>query len=76
MNPNRDPQPGTAFQKPSGRWTFYIYPDGEQREAGEWADEATAKEASVTALRHWNANDGKQFGSVAVITKQTFISGA
>jgi hypothetical protein len=75
MNPHPDPQPGIPFQKPNGSWTFYIYPDGVQREAAEFVDEATANEASVTALRIWEANDGKQFGPVSVITKQTFISG-
>jgi hypothetical protein len=75
MNPNPDPQPGIAVQKPNGRWTFYIYPDGQQLEAGEWADEVTANDASVTALRLWEANGGKQRGPVAVVTKQTFISG-
>jgi hypothetical protein len=70
-----DPQPGTAFQKPNGSWTFYLYPDGVQREAGDFTDEASASNASVSALRIWEANDGKQFGPVAVITKQTFISG-
>jgi hypothetical protein len=75
MNPPPDPQPGIAFQKPNGSWTFYIYPEGVQREAAEFVDEATANEASVTALRIWEANDGKQFGPISVITKQTFISG-
>jgi hypothetical protein len=75
MNSNSDPQPGVAFQKPSGSWTFYLYPDGVQREAGEWADQEAANEASVTALRIWEANGGKQFGLVGVITKQTFLSG-
>jgi hypothetical protein len=75
MNPTPDPQPGIAFQKAEGKWTFYIYPDGVQREAGEFADESTANEASVTALRIWEANNGKQFGPASVITSQTFISG-
>ena len=75
MNSHPDPQPGIAFQKPNGGWTFYIYPNSVQREAGEFVDEATANEASVTALRIWEANDGKQFGHVSVITKETFISG-
>jgi len=75
MNPNPGPRPGIAFRKPDGSWTFHICPDGAQREAGGFADEAAAHEASVAALRIWEANGGKTFGPVAVIAKQTFVSG-
>jgi hypothetical protein len=52
------PGPGPPFQKESGKWTFYDYPNGVQTEAGEYATEDEAKGAWIKVQRIWIANKG------------------
>ena len=54
-------------------WTFYVYPEGVPREAGDYADEETAREWSARALRHWEVN-GFTYGPIGAIVSQTFFS--
>ncbi len=61
------PPPGTAFKKENGMWTFYVYPDGVQREAGDYPDEETAKDWSIRALRIWEVN-GYKDGPIGIIS--------
>ena len=43
MNSDRHPAPGPTIRKPNGQWTFYVFPDGQQREAGQFETEAAAQ---------------------------------
>ena len=67
MASNQRQGPGIPFQKENGKWTFYDYPKGVQTEAGEYATEDEAKDASITVFRIWEAN-GYGDGLVGVIT--------
>ena len=55
-------------------WTFYVYPEGVAREAGDYINEDEAKEASFKVLLIWEAN-GCTYGPIAAITKQTLYVG-
>lgn len=56
MNTAKNPAPGPAIKKENGKWTFYIYPDGTEREEGQYETEASAKDARFKALLRWGAN--------------------
>ena len=58
MANNQWPVPSCPFQKENGKWTFYDYPNGVQKEPGECATEDNAKDASVKVLSMWIANKG------------------
>jgi hypothetical protein len=66
MSKEKRPGPGPAFQKDNGMWTYYVYPDGVPREAGDYASEEAAKEWSARALRHWEVNS-YTYGSIGAI---------
>lgn len=72
MSKETRPGPGPAFKKDNGMWTFYVYPEGVPREAGDYADEETAREWSARALRHWEVN-GFTYGPIGAIVSQTFF---
>jgi hypothetical protein len=55
-------------------WTFYVYPDGVPREAGDYASEEAAKEWSARALHHWEVNN-YTYGSIGAIVNQTMLRG-
>jgi hypothetical protein len=68
MNTNRHLGPSPAIKKANGQWTFYVYPDGEEREAGQYETEAEARDARFKAVLSWGAN-GEKYGSLGVIPK-------
>jgi hypothetical protein len=45
------------YDKALRKWTFYIFPEGVQKEAGDFQDEETARAASWKSYRAWQAND-------------------
>jgi len=62
------PQPDGAFQKPNGKWTFFIYPEGRPIEAGVFASKAEAADASAKALLVWETNLWT-YGPIAALTR-------
>ncbi|HMD20387.1 MAG TPA: hypothetical protein VKH40_08700 [Alloacidobacterium sp.] len=69
----KQPGPTLAYKKNNGMWTFDIFPNGSRREAGDYPDEAAAKEWSVKAWLHWKAN-GYTYGSVSTIVSRQTIN--
>jgi hypothetical protein len=59
MNADKQPGPSPALKKPDGKWTFYVYPDGKQHEAGQYESKSAATEARFKALIRWGANGQK-----------------
>jgi hypothetical protein len=51
--------PTTPFYKAKGSWTFYVFPNGVQEEAGRYPDQESAQKASLAAHRMWQANGRK-----------------
>jgi hypothetical protein len=51
--------PTTPFYKAKGSWTFYVFPNGVQEEAGHYPDQESAQIASLAAHRIWQANGRK-----------------
>jgi hypothetical protein len=51
--------PTTPFYKAKGSWTFYVFPNGVQEEAGHYPDQESAQRASLAAHRIWQANGRK-----------------
>jgi hypothetical protein len=45
--------PTTPFCKEKGKWTFYVFPTGQQEEAPSFPDEESARIASWKAYRAW-----------------------
>ena len=45
MNTDKHSAPSPPIKKDNGKWTFYVFPDGEEREAGQYETEAAAKAA-------------------------------
>ena len=72
MNTEKHSAPSPAIKKDNGKWTFYVYPDGREREAGQYDSEAAAKDARFKALLGWGAN-GERYESSSSITKQRFL---
>ena len=60
------PAPGEAFKKDNGKWTFYVYPRGIPREAGDWDDEESAKTESANMLQLWE-NNGRSYGRAGMV---------
>jgi hypothetical protein len=60
MNADKQPGPGPAIKKHNGMWTFHVYPDGEEREAGQYETEAEARDARFKVVLRWGAN-GKKY---------------
>jgi hypothetical protein len=50
------PSPTPPFYKGRGKWSFYVFPGGERKEAGEYPNEETAKAASWEVYWVWQAN--------------------
>lgn len=50
------PSPTPPFYKGKGKWSFYVFPGGERKEAGEYPNEETAKAASWEVYWAWQAN--------------------
>jgi hypothetical protein len=46
-------------------WTFCIFPDGKEREAGQFETEAEAKDARFKVLLRWGSN-GEKYPSLAL----------
>jgi hypothetical protein len=59
MNSDKHPAPGPAIKKANGKWTFLIFPDGMEREAGQYETEAAAKDARLKVLLSWGSNGEK-----------------
>ncbi len=55
MKPKTHPGPTTPFYKDKGKWTFYVFPNGLQEEAGEYPDEQSARRACLKTYRAWCA---------------------
>jgi hypothetical protein len=51
------------MKKENGKWTFYVFPDGKECEAGQYETEAAAKEARFKALLRWGSS-GEKYGSL------------
>lgn len=71
---NRGPVRVRLSKERMGTSTFHVFPDGIAREAGEYLDEDTAREASLKVLLIWEAN-GYAYGPLGTIIKQTFLVG-
>ena len=57
MSEKTHQSPTTPFYKKAPRtWTYYIFPEGVQEEAGDFPDEETARVASWKTYRTWQAN--------------------
>jgi len=56
MRSAKHPGPTTPFYKAKGKWTFYVFPNGVQEEAGDYRDEESARAASWEAHRAWQSN--------------------
>jgi hypothetical protein len=54
-----DQSPTVPFCKKNRQWTFYIFPDGVQKEAGDYPDEEAARTASWKTYRTWQASGCK-----------------
>ena len=50
MNTDKHSAPSPPIKKDNGKWTFYVFPDGEEREAGQYETEAAAKDARFKAF--------------------------
>jgi len=61
MIADRHPAPGPTIRKDNGMWTFYVFPDGKEREAGQYETESEAKDARFKALLRWGSN-GEKYG--------------
>jgi hypothetical protein len=48
-----------VYLKALQKWTYYIFPEGVEQEAGDFADEETARVASWKTYRTWQANGCK-----------------
>ena len=59
MSSDRHPAPGPAIRKTNGQWTFHVFPDGQQCEAGPFETEAAARDARFKTLLRWGANGEK-----------------
>ena len=58
MSDKTHQSPTVPFYKKAIRtWTYYIFPEGVQKEAGDFQDEETARAASWKSYRAWQAND-------------------
>ena len=69
MNTERHPAPSPTIKKDDGKWTFYVYPDGSECEAGQYETEAAAKDAQI----HGQAGATKAKAATATVedTAQT-----
>ena len=63
MNTDKHSAPSPPIKKDNGKWTFYVFPDGKEREAGQYETEAAAKDARFKALLRWGSN-GQKYGSL------------
>jgi len=59
MTFDRHPAPGPTIRKANGQWTFYVFPDGRQQEAGLFETEAAAQKARFNTLLRWGSNGEK-----------------
>jgi hypothetical protein len=59
MSSDRHPAPSPTTKKTNGQWTFYVFPEGEQREAGQFETEAAARDARFKTLLLWGSNGEK-----------------
>lgn len=66
MSNDKHPAPGPAIRKPNGKWTFYIFPEGEQQEAGQFDTESAAKDARFKTLLQWGSN-GKKYAPMTLL---------
>lgn len=62
MNTDKHPAPSPTIKKADGKWTFYVFPNGEQREAGQYENESAARDARYRVLLQWGSN-GKKYAS-------------
>jgi hypothetical protein len=63
MNIEKHPAPGPTIKKADGKWTFHVFPEGQQREAGQYDSETAAKDARYRVLLQWGSN-GKKYASL------------
>jgi hypothetical protein len=54
--------PSPLIKKANGKWTFYVFPDGQEREAGQFETESAAKDARFKALLRWGSS-GQRYES-------------
>ena len=59
MNTDRHPAPSPTIRKANGEWTFYVFPEGRQQEAGQFETEAAARDARFKTLLLWGSNGEK-----------------
>jgi hypothetical protein len=59
VNADRHPAPGPTIRKANGQWTFHVFPDGQQCEAGQFDTERAAKEERFRTLLRWGSNGEK-----------------
>jgi hypoxanthine phosphoribosyltransferase len=60
MNEKTHQSPSVPVYKKALRtWTYYIFPEGVEQEAGDFADEEAARAASWKTYRAWQANGCK-----------------
>jgi hypothetical protein len=63
MNIEKHPAPGPTIKTADGKWTFHVFPEGQQREAGQYETETAAKDARYRVLLQWGSN-GKKYASL------------
>ena len=61
------PAPSAPFLKENGKWSFYVYPDGSAKEAGEYTEEEAAKQSFIKMYRLWEANGQSYQGNIAIL---------
>lgn len=55
----RELPPSKPFLKENGKWSFYFYPEGIQKESIEYVDEQEAEAGAKSLLRDWESNGWK-----------------
>jgi len=61
------PAPTAPFLKGSGKWSYYVYPQGAPEEGGEFLDENSAKQSFIKMYRLWEANGQSYQGNIAIL---------
>jgi hypothetical protein len=60
MNDKTQQSPSVpVYKKDLRKWTYYIFPNGVEQEAGDFADEEAARVSSWKTYRAWQANGCK-----------------
>jgi hypothetical protein len=62
MTTDKHSAPSPPIKKANGKWTFYVFPEGQEREAGQFESESAAKDARFKALLRWGSS-GQRYDS-------------